>query len=324
MARVIMSKKNSNIGGFLDAIRTTDEKDATQPKKDSKVEKTKNPAVNLAIGYHEKRPKTVKEPVLQIEHDQVKIFKYHDRHQSSLVTERVSQLRKSIEADGQHIPGVVRKTDEVTKDGRIIYELIVGRLRFEASRTVGYFKAFIKTLNDAEAAKLMFSENEDRSDILPFERWLSILPLIDDKVLTGKEIAEMVGWDAGNLARTMKARDAYDALELSEKLVDVTKVKLNQLVQIGALYKDDPQSVASAVEQIKFNYPDRKNNLFLKSVISVVSGEEKPKTKSTILNGSKLKVKRVGDKVTMTFEGLPRESSIDDIVAALKDVDGFR
>ena len=51
------------------------------------------------------------------------------------------------------------------------------------------------------------------------ERWLSILPLVDDKVLTGKEIAEMIGWDAGNFARTMKARDAYDALGFAEKLV---------------------------------------------------------------------------------------------------------
>jgi ParB family chromosome partitioning protein len=218
----------------------------------------------------------------------------------------------------------VRKTNETTKDGRIVYELIVGRLRFEASRTVGFFKAFIKTLNDAEAAKLMFSENEDRNDILPFERWLSILPLVDDKVLTGKEIAEMIGWDAGNFARTMKARDAYDALGLAEKLVDVTKVKLNQLVRIGSLYKEDPQALSQAVEKIKSNYPDRKNNLFLKSVISVIEEEEKPVNKTTILNGSKLKVKRIGNKVTMTFEGLPRESSIDEIVAALKDVGGLQ
>ncbi|WP_394222494.1 ParB/RepB/Spo0J family partition protein [Alteromonas gracilis] len=319
-----MGKKTSHTRGLLDVIKSNDEPTATEQKSSPQRTKTINPAVNLAMGVHEKRPKTVKEPVLQLEHDQVIIFKYHDRHNSSLDTERVTQLRKSIEADGQHIPGVVRKTNETTKDGRIIYELIVGRLRFEASRTVGFFKAFIKTLTDAEAAKLMFSENEDRNDILPFERWLSILPLVDDKVLTGKEIAEMIGWDAGNFARTMKARDAYDALCLSDKLVDVTKVKLNQLVKIGSLYKEKPKTLTEAVEKIKANYPDRKNNLFLKSVISVVEGEEKPKTKTTILNGSKLKVKKLGEKVTLTFEGLPRESSMDEIVAALKEVDGFK
>ena len=319
-----MSKKTSHMRGLLDVIKSDDVQNETQPKSQPQSKKTVNPAVNLAMGVHEKRPKTVKEPVLQLEHDQVKIFKYHDRHFSSLDAERISQLRKSIEADGQHIPGVVRKTNETTKDGRIIYELIVGRLRFEASRKVGFFKAFIKTLNDAEAAKLMFSENEDRKDILPFERWLSILPLIDDNVLTGKEIAEMIGWDAGNFARTMKARAAYDSLGLAEKLVDVTKVKLNQLVRIGSLFREDPQTLSDAVEKIKANYPDRKNNLFLKSVISVVEGQEKPINKTTILNGSKLKVKRMGDKLTMTFEGLPRESSMDDIVAALKDVGGFK
>ena len=319
-----MSKKTSHMRSLLDVIKSDEEQNTNQQEREPQNKKTVNPAVNLAMGVHEKRPKAIKEPVLHLEHDQVKIFKYHDRHNSSLVTERIAQLRKSIEADGQHIPGVVRKTNETTKDGRIVYELIVGRLRFEASRTVGFFKAFIKTLNDAEAAKLMFSENEDRNDILPFERWLSILPLVDDKVLTGKEIAEMIGWDAGNFDRTMKARDAYDALGLAEKLVDVTKVKLNQLVRIGSLYKEDPQALSQAVEKIKSNYPDRKNNLFLKSVISVIEEEEKPVNKTTILNGSKLKVKRIGNKVTMTFEGLPRESSIDEIVAALKDVGGLQ
>jgi ParB family chromosome partitioning protein len=95
-------------------------------------------------------------------------------------------------------------------------------------------------------------------------------------------------------------------------------------VRIGSLYKEDPQALSQAVEKIKSNYPDRKNNLFLKSVISVIEEEEKPVNKTTILNGSKLKVKRIGNKVTMTFEGLPRESSIDEIVAALKDVGGLQ
>ena len=56
----------------------------------------------------------------------------------------------------------------------------------------------------------------------------------------------------------------------------------------------------------------------------MVDHVKKPVNKTTILNGSKLKVKRIGNKVTMTFEGLPRESSIDEIVAALKDVGGLQ
>jgi ParB family chromosome partitioning protein len=167
----------------------------TEPSTESITEQKSdlsNPAVGLATNSTIKRATSIKEPVLQLSHDQIRLFKYHDRHVSAIDTAKVGQIRKSIEGEGQHFPGIVRKTSDATPDGRMIYELVVGRLRYEASRGIGVFKAFLKDLNDVEATKVMFSENVDRQDITPFERWLSVLPLIEDKVLRVKEIAELI------------------------------------------------------------------------------------------------------------------------------------
>lgn len=321
-----MAKRKNNIGGLLDSLsqNASTSKSTDTTGRDKSELTISNPAVKLAMGVPEKRAKATREAVLELEHDQVIFFKYHDRHVSSLDTAKVSQIRKSIETDGQHFPGVVRKTDKFTKDGRLIYELIVGRVRYEASRRVGYFKAFHKDLNDAEAAKLMLSENEDRLDITPFERWLSVLPLVDDKVLSNSYIASSIGWDKGNFSRSMKARPVFEELSLSEVLVDVSKVKLNHLVELGIKYENEPNKVKSAVMHVKASYPSIQNNRFLKEVDKHITDAELIRTKTVFLDGSKLKIKRDGDNVSMNFTGLPNEANINEIISALKDLDALK
>lgn len=321
-----MVRKKNHIGGLLDSLNqakvvpTADEKPTCKESKSSIT----NPAVKLAMGSREIRAKATREAILELDHDQVIFFKYHDRHVSSLDTAKVAQIRKSIESEGQHFPGVVRKTDKFTKDGRLIYELIVGRVRYEASRTVGFFKAFLKDLDDADAAKLMLSENEDRLDITPFERWLSVLPLVDDKVLSNSYIASSIGWDKGNFSRSMKARAVYEELSLSDVLVDVSKVKLSLLIDLATKYESEPSKVKSAVMHIKSSYPSIQNNRFLKAVDKHIKDAVVEKTKTVYLDGSKLKIKRTGDNVSMNFTGLPNESNINEIISALKDIDALK
>ena len=59
--------------------------------------------------------------------------------------ELIKQLEASIKEEGQVFPGIVRKTSDKTSDNKVIYELISGRLRFEATKNVEVpFKAFLK------------------------------------------------------------------------------------------------------------------------------------------------------------------------------------
>lgn len=319
-----MSKKKNNVGDLLASLTSSKETMELDEQKEqvSKTPKESivNPAIGLATGATVKRAPSVKEPVLQLKHDQVKLFKYHDRHKSSLETQKMFQIRRSIEEEGQHYPGVVRKTSEVTEDGRAIYELIVGRLRFEASRSVGVFLAFLKDLNDTEATKIMFSENEDRQDITPFERWLSIIPIVNDNIMGTSEIARLIGWDKGNLSRSLKAIQFYNECNLEQFLVDVAKVRLSVLIELATLYSEKPDEVEKAISFVEERYPSRKDNLFLKGVIKRVKDVEDVVVDTLFLSGSKVKIKKKGDNLSLTFSGVPHESDFKTIIEKLKEI----
>lgn len=324
-----MAKSKNNIGGLLQGLNKRPPADAAKNSESGAEAKKKegdavNPAIGLATGSNIKRATSVKEPVLQLQHDQVVIFKYHDRHKSSLDTVKVAQLRKSIETEEQHTPGTVRKTNKTTPDGRMIYELIVGRLRFEASRGVGVFKAFLKELDDAQAVRLMLSENEDRLDITPFERWLSVLPLIEDKILALKDIAESIGWDTGNLSRSLKAKKVYEECELEHYLVDVSKVKLNPLVELSKVYEEKPDSVKESIKFVEEKYPGRKDTIFLRSILKHMKEIVVGDTEKIYLSGSRATLVKKGDNVSITFQGLPNESDFTTIIESMKKLKAFR
>lgn len=318
-------KSKSNMGGLLDGLH---EQESTESQANKNEEsKVTNPILDMAEGATKKRADSVKEPVLKLEHDQVIIFKYHDRHDSSLQSIEFQQLKKSIETDGQDFPGVVRKTELVTDDNRVIYELIVGRLRFEASRSLGVFKAFLKELDDVEATKLMLRENEGRKGITRYERWLSVIPLLNDQVLSITEIATYINMDRGNLSKTMDAVKMFMDLSLEKYLLDVNKVKMDPLVKLSKMYIDDEPLVANAVDYIASHYPARKNNLFIKSVIDKVksTGEsDKARSEQLYLEGSKARFRRDGSNLSITFDGLPKESDLEKIIASIKNLKGFR
>jgi ParB family chromosome partitioning protein len=278
----------------------------------------------MATNSSVKRAISNKEPVLSLSHDQVRFFKYHDRHESALDTAKVAQIRRSIESEGQHFPGIVRKTSESTNDGRMIYELIVGRLRFEASKGVGIFKAFLNYVDDATATKIMFAENEDRQDITPFERWLSVIPLLKDKVLEDKEIAGLIGWDKGNLSRSLKAIKVYDDCNLKQHLQDVSKVKMFPLTELSALYSERADDVKSAISFIEENYTDLKDSLFLKAVLKRVRNVQAPLTETVFLSGSKMKIKKQGESFTLSFKGIPKEADFKTVIATLKDLEALK
>ena len=317
--------RKSNINKLLQAASSSTSIPAKDPSSELPNKPlSSNPAIDLAMGANQKRARSIKEPILQLEHDQVVLFKYHDRHESAIDTDKFQQIKRSITTEGQHFPGIVRKTDRTLKDGRAVYELIVGRIRFEASRDVGVFKAFLKELSDAEAVRVMLSENEDRQDITPFERWLSILPLVEDGILTNNEIADLIGWDKGNLSRSLKAKKFYDECNLSNYLLDVSKVKLHQLIEVASLYEKDPLSVQSAIDLISEKYSSKKDNLFLKAIVSHLSEQEKPKTEKIFLDGSKVIIKKVGNNVSISFDGLPKKDALNEVISTLETIGALK
>ena len=305
---------NTNMQKLLNATKSSiDAKDSTES---TKVRAT--PAAAFNLGKTGKMPKSSQLMMVELDHDQVEIFKYHDRHISSIKSSKVEKMRQSIKDEGQIFPGIVRPTDKITEDGKKVYELIVGRLRFEGCRGITKFKAVIKDIPDSEAVKLMIKENEERTDITPYERWLSILPLIDDDVLSISEIARLNHMDRANLTKSLKAKVLFDKFNLFDCLDDVENVKLGKVLNLFELYSKNEKTVAEAITSLREDYPDVKNTAFLKAVEKKVLSKEERHVGKVSITGSKVSLKRVGDDVTLSFKGLPNEADLDIVIEEMR------
>lgn len=301
---------------------------ATKGARESKGQKVSSqvrakPAAAFNLGKSGKMPKSSQLMLVELDHDQVEIFKYHDRHISSIQSNKVEKMRQSIKDEGQIFPGIVRPTDKVSDDGKKIYELIVGRLRFEGCRGITKFKAVIKDVSDSEAVKLMIKENEERNDITPYERWLSILPLIDDDVLSISEIARLNHMDRANLTKSLKAKVLFDNFDLHDCLDDVEAVKLGKVLSLYELYSKNEKAVAEAITTLREDYPDIKNTAFLKAVEKKVLSKEEKHVGKVFIAGSKVSLKRVGDDVTLSFNGLPNEADLDKVIDEMRKLGCF-
>ena len=312
---------NTNMQKLLNATKGGDSN-----KVGSKVPVTRNNKPPAAFGLSKsgKMPKSSHLMMVELDHDQVVIFKYHDRHISSIKSSKVQQMRESIKEEGQIFPGIVRTTDQITDSGKKVYELIVGRLRFEATRGFTKFKAVINELSDAEAVRIMIAENEDRKDITPFERWLSILPLVEDNVLSISEIAKLNNIDRGNLSKNLKAKEMFTQFNLVECLDDVESVKLNQVMALYDLYVEKKDEVTEAIRVLRDKYPEIKNNSFLKAVNKRVNAIKEKHTGKVFITGSKVLIRRIGTKVDVSFDGIPTESDIQQVLDEMRKLQALK
>ena len=101
------------------------------------------------------------------------MWSFADRLDEGLSEPALADLARSIKDHGQHVPVIARKLD-APEDG-IEFEIIAGRRRFEACKFAGVrILMKVKDLSDAEAFTVMLVENDDREDISPFSRALSL------------------------------------------------------------------------------------------------------------------------------------------------------
>lgn len=320
-----MAKRPNNIDSLLGSLSDDSVAGKTRQESSSGSKGTANPAIALARSEREIRATTERVPVLKLDPDQVRFFKYHDRHISSIESPKVKQLEKSLKEEGQIFPGIVRKTNDKTPDNKVIYELISGRLRFEAAKNIGVpFEALLKELDDAQAIRVMLIENEDRFALAPFERWLSVIPILEDNVLPLAEVAQLIKWDKANLSRYAKAIPFYKSCNLDKYLVDVEKVKMNALYSCFQEYEKAPKQVMKAISFVADNYPGVRDNLFLKAILKRVTEEQEVKADTVFLSGSKVKIKRVGTKLNISFEGLPKESELSDVIEKLRELNSLQ
>lgn len=115
----------------------------------------------------------------------------------------LSGLVTSISAHGQRVPILVRPrgTDQ--------YELIYGRRRFEACRTLGLkVRAIVTDLNDAEALRDQITENQERRDLSFIERAMVAAALKQGEFLpaegrTNRAVGEILGVEEATVSQLL-------------------------------------------------------------------------------------------------------------------------
>ncbi|TQF66184.1 ParB/RepB/Spo0J family partition protein [Pseudoalteromonas luteoviolacea] len=319
-----MKKRSNNASSLFDKLKANSP-EAAKPAYEAKNEKAVvNPVVGLAIGERKVPASSEQIAILKLTHDQIRLFKYHDRHTASLNTEDFEKLKNSIKNNGQHTPGFVRKTKDTTEDGRVIYELVSGRMRFEATRELNVFKAFLLKLDDTQAVELMLSENAERRNITPFERYMSIVPILKDGIMKQVELAAKIEWDKGNLSKAAKSIDFYLNLKLERFIDDPHKVKLNTFLSLHQLYVSQPEITAVTIDDIAESKPNLKNGAFFQAVSKaakkvVEPNESKSQQKHVVsLPGCKATIDSKNGQFSISFSALPSFDDLTKLANSLK------
>ena len=154
-----------------------------------------------------------------------------DRSARGFDDQDFSELQRSIQADGQDQPIVVREG----ADGR--YELISGRRRTEACRRLGKnVIARVKPLDDRAALAEQFRENGLRANLTAIELGIWLVKIRDKFELKGVDLEQITGFAKGyvselqrlgalspdilSLFEDYRAIDKASGLAISRKLDD--------------------------------------------------------------------------------------------------------
>jgi ParB family chromosome partitioning protein len=118
--------------------------------------------------------------------------------------EAFAELVHSIRELGVLQPIVVRSMGE--KDGRPVYELIMGERRLRASKEVGLNKipAVIRETADENMLRDALLENLHRSDLNPLEEASAYQQLLEDFGITQDELANRIGRSRPKITNTIR------------------------------------------------------------------------------------------------------------------------
>lgn len=134
----------------------------------------------------------------------------------------IKRIRISMEEDGQLQPVVLRKTDTG-------YQLLDGFKRYYAADQLGWttIEAIISEVAEATGLALMISYNKGTHGLVDYEQAMIIKNLKANYLLTGQEIAQMIGYSTTWVSRR---------LALIEKLDE----SLQDALQMGTIRKLSP------------------------------------------------------------------------------------
>lgn len=174
-------------------------------------------------------------------------WKYKDR--SPVDRGDIEALAKSLKENGQAQPCVVRP---LVNNGKHDYELVVGERRHLAATLIGIdLLVMIENLSDTEAAIKQIIENSDRKDLSEYSIGMSYAKLIEDNIITTKDLEERLGQTKLQINRLLSfskvPKEIWDAIEDPSKISARTATELRALSNKGPVYIDAIISLAAKI-----------------------------------------------------------------------------
>lgn len=118
--------------------------------------------------------------ILELDINVCRLWEMADRRDEGVSGKAIADLAQSIREQNQRVPVIARP---VEGDPEIKYEIIAGSRRFKACKLIGQnILAIVKEMDDQEAFAVMMIENDDRIDISPFTRALSLKAALDNGI----------------------------------------------------------------------------------------------------------------------------------------------
>ncbi|HAT67978.1 MAG TPA: hypothetical protein DCS66_25825 [Flavobacteriaceae bacterium] len=136
--------------------------------------------------------------VLEIDPSKIIRWEHKDRPENELGD--IESLANTFKSVGQQQPCVVR----ASKKHKECYELIVGERRWKAAQLAQVnLKAVVQELDDKTAALIQAVENEKRTDLSDYAKGMSYAKKIKDKILTQKDLIEILGISQQQVTRLL-------------------------------------------------------------------------------------------------------------------------
>ena len=166
-----------------------------------------------------------------------------DRTHEYRLDPRIEELKKSIQAEGQQIPIVLRRKGPP-------YQVVCGHRRVRALLALGgsTVKAIIRPeLSDAEAFKLSFLENEERQNLNDLDR-ANLVGKLQEQGKTQEEIGAILDRSARQVRRYAEILSFPEAVR---KAIAEEKISTGHgLVLNAALKKGHKLDVKALIEEI--------------------------------------------------------------------------
>lgn len=159
-------------------------------------------------------------------------WKYHNRDDAWMNSERCKDLISSIRKNGQQFPVLARALENNSEGYK--WEIVAGRRRWFACKYLK-MKLRVKPIeaSDRECAILMNLENKDRDDVSEFEDAISYRQQLEAGLFASQDdMATALELNKSKLSKMLAAAKIIQHKEIMRLFDDITTLKINPVYKL--------------------------------------------------------------------------------------------